>query len=332
MLKTLSKGPFYLQKYMIISIPVIMGLGFLIGANFDTSFFKKLVVPFTFLMVFPSMVTMNFAMLLKGGDTRLQFVTQGMNFVILPLVAWLLGFWFFQNDVALRLALFLTALLPTSGMTISWTNVAKGNLPSAVKMTVIGLIAGSLLAPFYMKLVFGQSIEIPLMSTLMQIALVIFLPMALGIVTQKWVVGKYGMDEFNKSIKHQIGPWGTVGVLGVIFSAIALKAKVLLADPSVFITLGIPMLVFYLLNFGASTALARLFQKRGDGIAFIYGTALRNLSIALAIVMAVPSLQGSPAVLLISIGFILQSQLAAWHVKHLDRILPVGSKILMPKV
>lgn len=332
MLKILSKGPFYLQKYMVFSIPMIMVLGFLLGATTDVSFLKKFVVPFTFLMVFPSMVTMNFAMLLKGGDTRLQIVTQGMNFVILPLVAWLLGFWFFKEDVALRLALFLTALLPTSGMTISWTNVAKGNLPSAVKMTVVGLLAGSLLAPFYMKLVFGQSIEVPLMSTLKQIALVIFLPMALGIATQKWIVGKYGMDEFNKSIKHQIGPWGTVGVLGVIFSAIALKAKVLLADPSVFITLGIPMLVFYLLNFGASTALARLFEKRGDGIAFIYGTALRNLSIALAIVMAVPSLQGSPAVLLISIGFIFQSQLAAWHVKYLERLLPVAQTITLPKV
>lgn len=54
-----------------------------------------------------------------------------------------------------RLALLLTALLPTSGMTISWTGFAKGNVPAAVKMTVVGLIAGSLLAQVYLEATAG---------------------------------------------------------------------------------------------------------------------------------------------------------------------------------
>ena len=35
--------------------------------------------------------------------------------------------------------LLLAGLVPTSGMTISWTGFAKGNVAAAVKMTVIGL-------------------------------------------------------------------------------------------------------------------------------------------------------------------------------------------------
>src|SRR5699024_12706622 len=44
----------------------------------------------------------------------------------------------------------LSALLPTSGMTISWTVLQKGNVGAAVKLTVFGLILGSLLTPWYL--------------------------------------------------------------------------------------------------------------------------------------------------------------------------------------
>jgi ACR3 family arsenite transporter len=71
-----------------------------------------------------------------------------------------------------------------------------------------------------------------------------------------------------------------------------------------------------------STWLARFFTKRTDGIAFIYGTALRNLSIALAIAMTVFGKSGSEVALLISLGFIIQAQMAAWHVKWINRLLP----------
>ena len=75
--------------------------------------------------------------------------------------------------------------------------------------------------------------------------------------------------------------------------------------------------------------LARRFQSRADGVAFIYGTALRNLSIALAIAMTVLGPEGSEAALLISMGFIFQAQLAAWHVKMLPRWLPEKNVIQM---
>lgn len=49
------------------------------------------------------------------------------------------------------LGLLLAALLPTSGMTISWTGFAKGNLEAAVQLTVVGLVLGSIASPFYAK-------------------------------------------------------------------------------------------------------------------------------------------------------------------------------------
>lgn len=318
----LVRIPMLLQKYMVFSIPAVMLLGFLVGVITNASGLQKLVVPLTFLMVYPSMVGLNFKQVLSGGDSRLQWITQGFNFLVIPVLAYALGLWFFPENPMLRLGLFMTGLLPTSGMTLSWTNMAKGNLPSAVKMTVIGLVAGSLLAPFYMKVVFGESIAMPLSKTLFQVLVVVFIPMLLGYFTQRSFVARYGQKTFAEQIKPKVAPWGTMGVLGVQFVAMALKAQDLAANPGLLLILGIPMFVFYLVNFGLSTWIARYFAKRADGIAFIYGTALRNLSIALAIAMTVFGKAGSEVALLISMGFIFQAQMAAWHVKWITRLLP----------
>lgn len=325
----LVRIPALLQKYMVFSIPTVMLLGFWVGSLTDVSALQALVVPLTFLMVYPSMVGLNFKQVVSGGDARLQWITQSFNFLVIPVLAYLLGLWFFPENPMLRLGLFMTGLLPTSGMTLSWTSMAKGNLPSAVKMTVIGLVAGSLLAPFYMEVVFGETVALPLSKTLFQILVVVFIPMQLGYVTQRYLVKKHGQKTFAEQIKPKVAPWGTMGVLGVQFVAMALKAEDLMANPKLLLILGIPMFAFYLVNFALSTWLARYFVKRADGIAFIYGTALRNLPIALAIAMTVFGKAGSEVALLISMGFIFQAQMAAWHVKWIGKLLPEKSATLV---
>ena len=57
------------------------------------------------------------------------------------------------------LGLLLAALLPTSGMTISWTGMAGGNLPAAIKILVLGLILGSLAAPFHLLRLMSEGVE-----------------------------------------------------------------------------------------------------------------------------------------------------------------------------
>ena len=74
----------------------------------------------------------------------------------------------------MTLGLLLAALVPTSGMTISWTGFARGNLAAAVKMTVIGLVLGSLLTPLYVKGLLGASIPVDLARVFQQIVLVVF--------------------------------------------------------------------------------------------------------------------------------------------------------------
>jgi predicted Na+-dependent transporter len=61
--------------------------------------------------------------------------------------------------------------------------------------------------------------------------------------------------------------------------------------------------------------IGKKFFSRGDGIALVYGTVLRNLSIALAIAMTSFGKDGSSIALVIALGYIIQIQLSAWYVK-----------------
>jgi len=52
-------------------------------------------------------------------DTKLQQVTQIINFGVIPFLAYFMGKFFFDGSPYLALGFLLVSVLPTSGMTIS---------------------------------------------------------------------------------------------------------------------------------------------------------------------------------------------------------------------
>jgi arsenite transporter len=320
----------WLQKNLILSIPLAMLAGLLFGIAAEPAFLRWTILPLTFLMVYPMMVTMNVRELLNSGGKKLQVVTLAINFLLMPAIGYGVGLLFFANKPMIRLALMLTSLLPTSGMTISWTGFAKGNVPAAVRMTVVGLIAGSLLAPVYLKMLLGTVVEIPLLQVFVQIGLIVFLPLILGTLTQRWLVTTYGEKEYNQQFKPRFPPFSTLGVLGIVFVSIALKAESIFAQPALLPNLLLPLVLIYAVNFMISTFIGRALFERNDAIALVYGTVMRNLSIALAIALGVFREQGADAALLIALAYIVQVQAGAWYVKFTDRLFgaPLSNPVM----
>ncbi|MFZ2290582.1 MAG: hypothetical protein WAV92_13080 [Halopseudomonas yangmingensis] len=99
--------------------------------------------------------------LVRRGSGKLLWVIQLINFVVVSAIGYAAGLLFFPNQPFVRLALLLT-----------------------------GLLAGSLLAPLYLKGLLGTVIDIPLTSVFMQIVLIVFLPLLLGNLTQRYLIGK----------------------------------------------------------------------------------------------------------------------------------------------
>jgi len=309
-----------ISKNLVIAIPVVMVLGFVFGVIVETGFLKNLIIPFTFLMVYPMMVTLKIRKVFEGGDIKAQVLTQCINFGIIPFISFGMGILFFKDQPYMALGLLLAGLVPTSGMTISWTGFAKGNVEASVKMTVIGLTVGSVATPFYVKFLMGANLEVNIMAVMQQILLIVFIPMIAGYFTQQALVKKYGMKEFQYRWAPRFPSLSTAGVVGIVFIAIALKARAISGSPQMLVIILIPLSLIYGFNYILSTITGKMLLPRGDAIALVYGSVMRNLSIALAIAINAFGAQGSSAALVIAIAYIIQVQSAAWYVKFTDRI------------
>jgi ACR3 family arsenite efflux pump ArsB len=309
-----------ISKNLVLAIPAVMVSGFAFGLMVDTVWLKSLIIPFTFLMVYPMMVTLKIREVFTGGDVRAQVITQLVNFAVVPFLAFGVGWLFFREQPYMMLGLLLAGLVPTSGMTISWTGFAKGNVAAAVKMTVIGLTLGSLLTPVYIKILLSTTVVMDMGTVFSQIGLIVFLPMALGYATQRTLISQHGQKVFTERFAPRFPVLSTLGVLGIVFIALALKARTIVASPQMLLQILVPLAIVYGINYALSTALGRYLLPRGDAIAMVYGTVMRNLSIALAVAINAFGANGSDAALVVALAYIIQVQSAAWYVKFTGRI------------
>jgi len=306
-----------LSKRLIVLIPASMVAGLLAGLAFDLSPLRTAVLPLTMLMVYPMLVNFRLteAVSLKHG--RALVLAMSLNFLVLPAIAWLLARAFFADQPGLYVGMILAGLFPTSGMTISWTGFAKGNVAAAVKMTVVGLLVASLAAPLYLWLLAGKVVAVDVWGVVQTVLLVVVVPLIAGTLTRVLAVRALGKQRFQSRLAPVFPGLSTLGVLAVVFVAIGLKAQMIVSQPRLLLTILVPLLLFYAANFLLATVAGRTFLKRGDAIACVYGTCMRNLSIALGVAIAS---FGPLAALVLALAYIVQVQSAAWYVRYSDVI------------
>lgn len=306
-----------LSKRLVVLIPLFMLAGLVVGGLFDLSALQVLVLPLTMLMVYPMLVTFRIEQIAERGDWKAVGLAMLMNLAVFPVIAWLLARLFFAEQPGFFVGMVLAGLFPTSGMTISWTGFAKGNVGAALKMTVVGLLAASLLAPLYLKLFAGAVVPVDMMEVLRTVLLVVGIPLVAGQLTRIGFVRSIGKQGFQQRVAPVMPGISTLGVLGIVFVAVGLKAQMILARPALLLVIAVPLLLFYALNFALSTWVGRSLLPRGDAIALVYGTVMRNLSIALGVAIAS---FGPEAALVLAAAYIVQVQGAAWYVRLTDRV------------
>ncbi|OIJ18911.1 sodium:proton symporter [Anaerobacillus alkalidiazotrophicus] len=304
------------QKYLLISVPLTLLLGFIVGTLVDTSFLRETILIATIIMIYATLVGFKLKELTSLKGSKIIGYSVFINFLVIPIIAYLLGTVFLSEYPIMFAGLALAALLPTSGMTISWTALQKGNVPASIKLTVFGLIIGSILTPWYLLAMIGQYVDIDILLTLRTIALVVFLPMFLGQVTFKWLLKKYTWEQFQKKIKPNFSPLSIWAMLYVVFVSISSQASMIVSNLQLIAIAIVVLLIFYTLNYIISTTIAVKFLNRADGIALVNGTVLRNLSIAIGLAATA---FGAEAALIVTIAFVIQQQSIAYYGKFANK-------------
>lgn len=303
---------FWPSKHISMAIPITLLVGFLTGILIDTSSLKQLILPITMLMIYPTMIGFKTKEVLSFSHGKLLITAMFLNFLVIPALAYLLGTQFLLNDPQLFAGLAITALLPTSNMTIAFTMLAKGNVPASIKMTTFGLLAGSFLAPWYLYLMVGKYVPVNILTTVKTIALVILIPLVMGMLTYHYLIKRYSQEYFQKQIKPYLPAASSWGMILIIFISISMSAQRIASHLDIFAVAFSIQVVFYAINYIIAVLVGRKLFEEKDSLTLVFSTVLRNLSISIGLAATA---FGSNAALMVSLAFLIQGQAAAAFIK-----------------
>jgi ACR3 family arsenite efflux pump ArsB len=309
--------------YVVVA-SLVAGLAFGQVAGAGTKgLMKAAVLPVLFLMIYPMMINIDLKEVINlRGHAKPVGLSLVVNFAVAPLVAVGLARTFFAGNPAYAVGLYFIALIPTSGMTAAWTGLADGDLETALVAMAVNLLAAVAILPAYLSMLVPASIAFDPTALYRQLAQVVVLPMVAGNLTRRVLLRRYGSDGFNR-LKPTFGGLSSVGVMFIVFIAMTMRSRSILADPVASATTVVPLVVFYAVVLAAGTGLGRALLDTERGIALVYATSMRNLSIAVAIVVAARSVPAE-AVLPIALAYILQPPLGAVYMHYRRDVVGEG--------
>lgn len=310
-------GAFFLfiKKHLAKLIPIVIVLGLLTPYAFNPSFLKSYVNIVLFLMIYPMLINIRLDEVVRAfGNVKIIGVSFVLNFVVAPLLAYAIGNLFFSGEPTLILGLMLIALIPTSGMTASWTGLAGGNLQMSLVLMALNLLLSIVMIPLYANLLLGEMVSFDNMVIISSIVRIVVIPMILGDLTRRLIIKLKSKKEYI-ALKPLFGGISSFFVLVIVYIAMALRSKKILGDPILVLKIVIPLIVFYTVMIVISHLVSGRLFERSDRIAVVYSSTMRNLTIALGIALGVFSESGNLASLLIAIAYLVQLPFAITYLK-----------------
>jgi len=287
---------------------------------------KAAVVPVLFLMIYPMMINIDLREILNvRTHAKVVGLSLLLNFGVAPLLAVGLARLFFAGSVGYAVGLYFIALIPTSGMTAAWTGLAGGDLEAALVAMSVNLLAAIAILPAYLSLLIPGSVGFEPTALYRQLAVVIVGPMIAGTITRSMILRRYDTDGL-KRLKPVFGGFSSLGVMLIVFIAMTMRSAAILSDPVTSATTIIPLLGFYAGILAVGALLGRLLLSADLGISLVYATSMRNLSIAVAIVVASDSLP-TEAVLPIALAYIIQPPLGAVYMHYRRDVVDAGLSV-----
>ena len=306
------------KQNLLVVVIASLAAGLLVGQFIETGTREQLqllVIPALFVMVYPMMINIDLTRVVRASKhVRPVGLSLLVNFAISPLIAVGLAHLFFNGSAGYAFGLYMIALIPTSGMTAAWTGLAGGDLEAALVALALNLLVAVLVLPLYLSVLVGGTGMFDPMALYRQLAIVVVVPMIAGNLTRRYLLSRYDQSGF-KSLKPMFGGISSVGVMLIVFIATAMQSVEILSDPITSVITVIPLVVFYALILVTASLLGRYLLRTDQSIALIYATSMRNLSIALAIVVASDAIP-TEAVLPIALGYLVQPPLGALYMQY----------------
>ncbi|NIC04870.1 arsenic resistance protein [Halomonas sp. DX6] len=220
-------------------------------------------------------------------DTRFMMAAVVGNFLLLPLIAWVLAS-LFAAEPAVRLGMLLVLLVPCTDWFITFSHLGGGRAQYAIAFSPISLLLQLALLPFYLWLFLDQSLLLAIVQRelLMAFTGLILLPLLLAFVTQKWAQRSRSRERHIERLG-----WLPVPLLALVVFCIAVtQVGVVSASLPVLGGLLLAFSCFIIAAALLARLLARLFElPTAQGRVLTFSLATRNSFVVLPLALSLPA-------------------------------------------
>lgn len=232
------------------------------------------------------------------GDRRMLWLSLLLNWIVGPLLMFVLAWTFLADEPAFRTGLIVIGLARCIAMVLIWNDLACGDREAGALLVAINsvfqILAYALLGWFYLSVLPGwlgldtQDVAFSTWDITKAVLIFLGIPLALGYATRRIGIRAKGERWYDTEFAPRIAPLALYGLLFTIVVMFALQGEAITSDVGAVVSIAIPLLAYFAIMWSVSFWVGwrqRLGYPKSATLAFT--AAGNNFELAIAVSIGV---------------------------------------------